>query len=311
MALTSIITVNYNQPGVTLDLLKSIKKNCQTDDIEVILVDNASDVDNKSLFADCYPSLRYIRSEVNLGFAGGNNLGIMQAKGEYILMINNDTEIIPGFVVQLVAEMIARPEIGILSPLILFYDDPRVIQYAGFTPINLITGRNQTIGLGTQNNNQYDNTSYRTAFCHGAAMMCRKSDINHVGLLPEQYFLYYEELDWCEMFKRAGKQIWFTGKTHIFHKESISVGKESAVKTYFVTRNRLLFMRRNTNWLNVTLFSAYYLLLAVPKQVITYLVKGRTDLIPFVAKGLSWHLFRSKNHVEQRSPFALPANSVK
>ncbi|MDQ0964916.1 GT2 family glycosyltransferase [Flavobacterium sp. W4I14] len=297
MTLTSIITVNYNQPGVTLDLLSSIKKNCALDEIEVILIDNASDIDYGTQFKASYPTLKYIRSEVNLGFSGGNNLGIQQATGQHILLINNDTELIPGFVEQLNAEMLARPEIGILSPLIVYHDDPDIIQYAGYTPINFITGRNETIGLGHLNKGQYANVSCETSFCHGAAMMCRKADIDQIGMMPEQYFLYYEELDWCEMFKRAGKKIWFTAKTHILHKESMSVGKESAIKTYFITRNRLLFMRRNTSWMNVMLFSLYYLVMAVPKQLFGYLVKGRTDLIPFVFKALFWNLFHSKKHV--------------
>jgi GT2 family glycosyltransferase len=298
MALTSIITVNYNQPGVTLDLLSSIKQNCLLDKIEVILIDNASEIDYETQFKATYPALKYIRSEVNLGFAGGNNLGIQQATGTYILMINNDTELVPGFIAQLTAEMLAHPEIGILSPLILYHDDPDIIQYAGYTPINLITGRNKTIGLGDLNKDQYADASDETAFCHGAAMMCRKADIDHIGMMPEQYFLYYEELDWCEMFKRAGKKIWFSGKTHILHKESMSVGKESPIKTYFNTRNRMLFMRRNTSWINVMLFSTYYLLVAVPKQLIGYVLKGRTDLIPLVIKALIWNLFHSKNHIE-------------
>jgi GT2 family glycosyltransferase len=297
MALTSIITVNYNQPGVTLDLLCSIKQNCAVDEIEVILIDNASEVDHETRFKASYPGLKYLRSEVNLGFAGGNNLGIQQATGDYILMINNDTELIPGFIAQLIAEMLAHPEIGILSPLILYHDDPDIIQYAGYTPINLITARNKTIGLGDLNKNQYSNTSHETAFCHGAAMMCRKTDIDRIGIMPALYFLYYEELDWCEMFKRAGKKIWFTGKTHILHKESMSVGKESPVKIYFNTRNRMLFIRRNTSWINVMLFSAYYLLVAIPKQLIGYLWKGRSDLIPFVIKALLWNLSHSKNHM--------------
>lgn len=268
-------------------------------DVEVILVDNASKTDNEVLFRSCYQDLKYIRSAENLGFAGGNNLGIKAAKGEYILMVNNDTELIPGFVEQMVAEMVAQPEIGMLSPLILYYDDPNLIQYAGYTKMNYMTGRNDTIGLKTRNRNQYATVSEETAFCHGAAMMCRRSDILNIGLMPEQYFLYYEELDWCEMFKRAGKKIWFTGKTHIFHKESISVGKESALKTYFVTRNRLLFMRRNASRRNVLIFCAHYLLFAIPKQLIKYAVNGRFDLIPYLGKAISWNIVHSKNHIAQ------------
>jgi len=294
MCKTSIITVNFNQSKVTIDLLNSIRKTCAADEVEVILVDNASERDDRDLFELTYPGLKYIRSAKNLGFAGGNNLGINAATGKYLLMVNNDTELINGFVKQLVAEMDANPEIGILSPLILYYDDPNIIQYAGYTAMNFKTGRNETIGFKTLNTNQFISVSEETAFCHGAAMMCRSKDVQEIGLMPEQYFLYYEELDWCEMFKRAGKKIWFTGKTHIFHKESMSVGKESKIKTYYTTRNRFLFIRRNTDRFNTILFSMHFLLLAVPKQITKYLLKGRLDLISSTAKAISWNISHAK-----------------
>jgi len=298
MALTSIITVNYNQPEVTLAFLESVKKNLSTADIEIILIDNGSVEDHGASFKACYPGLQYVRSDVNLGFAGGNNLGLKIASGEYILMLNNDTEVIEDFIEELIKEMVAYPEIGILSPLILYFDQPELIQYAGFTQMNYMTCRNKTIGLLESNKQQYTNFSGETAFCHGAAMMCRKADIMNVGLMPEVYFLYYEELDWCEQFKRAGKKIWFTGKTHIFHKESVSVGKESILKTYFITRNRILFIRRNTNFFNRILFSIYFMLIAIPKQITTYAAKGRRDLIPYLRKAVTWNLTHSKNSTD-------------
>src|SRR5690606_7256217 len=113
--------------------------------------------------------------------------------------------------------------------------------------MNYLTGRNKTIGQFDIDKGQYDNLSYEIGFCHGAAMMCRNKDLEKVGLMDENYFLYYEELDWCEKFKRNGKKIWFTGKAKVYHKESISVGKESILKTYFLIRNRILFIRKNTS----------------------------------------------------------------
>jgi len=294
MALTSIISVNYNQPAVTLAYLESIKQNLNRDKLEVIIVDNGSMEDHGEAFKVCFPELIYIRSEVNLGFAGGNNLGLKFAQGEYILMLNNDTEVVSGFVETLISEMEANPQIGIISPLILYYDEPETIQYAGFTPMNYITCRNKTEGLMTRNTGQYSVTSKETAFCHGAAMMCRRTDLLSIGLMPEHYFLYYEELDWCEMFKKAGKKIWFTGKTHIYHKESMSVGRESALRTYFITRNRILFIRRNTNLLNKILFGFYFTCIATPKQIFKYVVAKRTDLIPPLRKAILWHLQNSK-----------------
>ncbi|KLT66995.1 glycosyltransferase family 2 protein [Pedobacter sp. BMA] len=295
MAITSIVTVNYNQPEATLALLASIKLNLNLENLEVIIVDNGSLIDSGASFKAFLPQTIYIRSEANLGFAGGNNLGIKVASGEYILMVNNDTEVVKGMTDVLIKEMEANPEIGIVTPLILYFDQPDTIQYAGYTPMNYTTCRNKTEGLMEKNTGQYMGMSNETAFCHGAAMMCRKADIMAIGLMPEMYFLYYEELDWCEMFKKAGKKIWFTGKTHIFHKESISVGRESALKTYFVTRNRILFIRRNANLFNQIAFAFYFTGIAIPKQMIIYILKKRTDLIPYLRRALTWNITQAKD----------------
>lgn len=295
MKTTSIITVNFNQPQVTVDFLKSVRANTTVQQVEVILVDNGSKEDHEADFMAVYPELIYIRSEVNLGFAGGNNLGIRKAKGNYLLLLNNDTEITDNLIPVLEQELEDRPEIGLLSPLILYYEQPEVIQYAGFTPMNYLTCRNEGIGNMQVDRGQYSQDSRETGYCHGAAMMCRRADLEKAGLMAEHFFLYYEELDWCEQFKKAGKKIWFTGKTKIYHKESISVGKESSIKTYFMTRNRMLFIRRNTGFLNTLLFSIYYIGLVSLKQVLVYLRKGRTDLIKWVFKGIGWNLTHSKN----------------
>jgi GT2 family glycosyltransferase len=295
MKRTSIISVNFNQPQVTLDFLKSVKQNTDPEHTELILVDNGSRENHESAYLLEYPELIYIRSEHNLGFAGGNNLGIQQATGDYLLLLNNDTEITANLISELTAEMEQNPEIGMISPLIVFYDAPDVIQYAGFTEMNYLTCRNAGIGSMEINKGQYDLDSRETAFCHGAAMMCRKADLAQVGLMHDHFFLYYEELDWCEKFKRAGKKIWFNGRTKIYHKESMSVGKESSIKTYFMTRNRMLFIRRNTGFINTFLFSIYYIGLACPKQVLVYIKKGRKDLIKWVLRGIGWNLVNSKN----------------
>jgi len=295
MNLTSIISVNFNQPAVTIEFLKSVLANTSEGDVEVILVDNGSKEDHQLAFKDAFPGLIYIRSEQNLGFAGGNNLGINAATGDFLLLLNNDTEITSNLIPELIEELNNNLSIGLISPLILYFDSPNIIQYAGFTEMNYLTGRNNGIGNMSINGGQFNEISRETGYCHGAAMMCRRADAINIGLMAEHFFLYYEELDWCEMFKKAGKKIWFTGRTQIYHKESISVGKESMIKTYFMTRNRMLFMRRNTSWLNSIVFSIFFVVFACPKQIFIYLKKGRKDLVKWVFKGIFWNLKNSKN----------------
>lgn len=295
MALTSIITVNFHQTEVTIALLTSISKAYNAKNVEVIIVDNGADKNQELIFHPHFDNIKYIQSKVNLGFAGGNNLGLKKAKGDYIFLLNNDTEIPAGCVEAMVDAMETNQKIGLLSPLLLYYDQKDLIQYAGYTTMNYLTARNENIGSFEKNTGQYDNKNYETGFCHGAAMMCRKADLLKAGLMEEAYFLYYEELDWCEKFKNIGKQIWFTGNTYVYHKESISVGKESAIKTYFMTRNRMLFIRKNTGWLNTILFSIYYTLLACPKAALNLILKKRLDLAKWTFKGLFWNYTHKKD----------------
>lgn len=294
MNIISVVSVNFNQPEATKAFLLSLKNNCSLN-LEIILVDNASNDNFEKDFKEIIPNLNFIRNKTNIGFAGGNNLGISQAKGNYILLLNNDTEIVKGSIETLVNELKSDENIGLLSPLILYYDDKKIIQYAGFTPLNYLTARNKQLGLYEKNTGQFDNLSYQTGYCHGAAVICRKADLDKAGLMDESYFLYYEELDWCEKFKRIGKTINFTGKTYIYHKESISVGKESAIKTYFMTRNRMLFIRKNTSLINTLLFSIYYTLIACPKLIVTLVKNGNKHLVKYVIKGLLWNFTHSKN----------------
>ncbi len=295
MILVSIVTINFKEEAVTADFLTSIYGNDKTK-LEVILVDNGSSTSKEDFFKKIYPELVYIQSEKNLGFAGGNNIGIQRASGKYILLLNNDTEITPECISSLVVEMENNPEIGLISPLILYYENKLLIQYAGFSKMNYLTGRNRTIGKFEIDNGQYNNFSNETGFCHGAAMMCRRSDLVKVGLMDENYFLYYEEMDWCEKFKRSGKKIWFTGKAKIYHKESVSVGKESGLKTYFLTRNRMLFIRKNTSFPVTFIFGFYYYVIACPAILVKYCLSGKTGQIKWIWKALLWNLKRSKDN---------------
>ena len=295
MSTTSIITVNFHQEAVTIALLQSIDKYYNGKDVEVIIVDNGAEQNQEYIFQPHFENIKYIQSRENLGFAGGNNLGIKQACGDYIFLLNNDTELPAGCIETLCAEFEQNENIGLLSPLLLYFDRKDVIQYAGFTLVNQLTGRNATIGELDQNEGQYANKSYQTGYCHGAAMMCRKADLLQAGLMDEGYFLYYEELDWCEKFKRIGKQVWFTGKTHVYHKESISVGIDSPLKIYFHTRNRMLFIRKNTGLINTILFSIYYTFIACPKAVFKFILNHQSHLAKWVIKGLLWNYVHHKN----------------
>ncbi|ALI99882.1 glycosyltransferase family 2 protein [Rufibacter tibetensis] len=292
--LVSIISVNYNQATVTCEMVASLKK-VSYPNIEIIVVDNASPSDDPTLITDLYPEVKLIRSEVNLGFAGGNNLGIAQAAGEYLLFLNNDTEVEPDFLEPLVNLFQKDSKAGIASPKIIYYGTKGLIQYAGSKGINSWTGRSVTIGQLETDKGQY-NTSAPTILADGAAMMVPMKVVKKVGLMPELYFLYYEELDWCEMIKRAGYSCHYVGESTIYHKESVSVGKASVLKTYYMNRNRLLFIRRNITggalWTSILIF----LLAAIPKKVLEFGLRLEGKHLKALARGLWWNLTHYKIH---------------
>jgi hypothetical protein len=277
----SIITINYNGLEDTCALIESIPFN---DKMEVIVVDNASNNDEASDIEHRFPYVNVIRSEKNLGFAGGNNLGIKAAHGKNLFIINNDT-IFKDFNVQsLIDRLETSPMIGIVCPKIRFTWGSNPIQYAGYTPLSKITVRNQAIGFGEEDKGQY-NIAHPSPYAHGAAMLVKREALEKVGLMPECYFLYYEELDWSMMFTRAGYQIWYEPACTVYHKESQATGQNSPLRTYYITRNRLLLVKRNYKGLHKFLAYSYLLGFVVPKGILKTGLKGQFELLKATLKG--------------------------
>lgn len=278
----SIITVNFNGLKDTCALIDSIPFN---EDMEAIVVDNGSIENEASILQDRYPQIRTIRSEQNLGFAGGNNLGIKAAKGKYLYLINNDTifkEFNPHILIQ---RLESSYKIGMVCPKIRFAWEKNPIQFAGYTPLSPFTIRNKAIGFGKEDKEQY-NIPHQTPYAHGAAMMLKREVIDNVGLMPECYFLYYEELDWSMMITRAGYEIWYEPASTIYHKESQSTGQNSPLRTYYITRNRLLLVKRNVKGIKKYLAYAYLLVIVAIRDILYYLLKGQMNLLKATAKGL-------------------------
>ncbi|GAB3295203.1 glycosyltransferase family 2 protein [Hymenobacter humi] len=295
--LVSIISINYNQTQVTCAMLASLRQ-LTYPNYEVIVVDNASPTEDPGIIAEQFPEVQLIRSAENLGFAGGNNLGIRAAKGDYCLFLNNDTEVVPQLLEPLVAVFEREPKVGIVSPKIIFYGTADLIQYAGCDRISSWTGRTYVTGYLEPDKGQH-NTSHLTTLIHGAAMMVPTRVIREAGLMPELYFLYYEELDWCEMIKRMGYQSYYEAGSTVYHKESVSVGQGSVLRTYYMYRNRLLFLRRNATGLKKLIGILFFLLVAAPKQSLLHLLRGEMGHLQKVWRGIAWHLEGHNVHQNQ------------
>jgi len=319
--MVSIITVNYNQADYTCALLDSIRRQ-DFRDVEVLVVDNASRDNPAARIAEQYPEVRFIRSEQNLGFAGGNNLAVREAQGDLLFFINNDAEVTEGCIARLVRFFEEKPRLGIVSPLICYYtgdggretvDGGRetadgaapstvrrppsavdLIQYAGMTRVHPITARNRTIGNRELDRGQFAEPQ-PTAYAHGAAMMLRRSVLDEVGPMSEDFFLYYEELDWCERIRRAGWEVWVQPQARVYHKESVAVQQIGGLKTYYLNRNRVWFMRKHYGGWRLAGFYAFLLLVTVPKNVVSYLLKGEKENLAAFLKGVWWNFYPKKS----------------
>ena len=286
----SIITINYNGVKDTCELIESLPLEEQS--IEVIVVDNASKENEAAIIANHYPMVKVIRSEKNLGFAGGNNLGIKAAQGKYLFFINNDVILKPqtSDISHLVSRLETDNKIAMVCPKIRFAWGDNPIQFAGYTPLSRYTMRNRSIGFGETDKGQYD-IAHPTPYAHGAAMLVKREALEQVGLMPECYFLYYEELDWSMMFTRAGYDIWYEPACTIYHKESQSTGQNSSLKTYYLTRNRLLFVKRNIQGLRRYITYTYLLLIVAPRDICKYILHRQFNLASATIKGIfNFHL---------------------
>ncbi len=282
--LLSIITINYNGLKDTCELIESLP--ADDDSLEVIVVDNASTKDEASEIENRFSHVMVIRSDENLGFAGGNNLGIQAAHGKYLFFLNNDTIIHqPSAISHLIKRLESSDEIGIVSPKIRFSWGSQQIQYAGYTSLSSITLRNKSIGCGEEDQGQYD-IARPTPYAHGAAMMVKREVIEQAGMMPVCYFLYYEELDWSVMIRRAGYEIWYEPACTVYHKESQTTGRISPLKTFYITRNRLLFAKRNIKGISKYMSYLYLMVIVAPKDMLKYCWQGRYDLSKATFNGI-------------------------
>lgn len=283
----SIIMLNWNQMEVTSDCLNSLE-HISYPNFEVLVVDQASDNQEGRELQKRFPWIQIIQSESNLGFTGGNNLALQQSTGELVLLLNNDTEVPTGFLEPLVHAFQSDPRLGITSPKILYFQTANLIQYAGCDDLNPYTMRGSTRGYHEIDEGQHDEARF-VHFAHGAAMMIRSDVFKEIGLLADQFFVYYEELDFCKRARAAGWSIKYVPESNVFHKESVTMGKNSPSKTYFMTRNRIMYLRRNCTLFPKMIALGFVCGIALPFHWVRFILTRQFKHSAALLKGAMWH----------------------
>lgn len=291
----SIVTLNWNGLDLTLEFLESTR-NLTYKNYEIIVVDNGSDIDpTEKIMAGNYHNTKVVKSPVNQGSAGGNNFGMRHSSPDYdfVFQVNNDAIVTPDLIEKCLAPFYEDPKVGVVCPKIRFHHNPDIIQYAGFNKMSMLTGKTTAVGIHEVDNGQHDIPGY-THSAHGCAMMVSREVVDKVGMMAEKYFVYYDESDWSARIIKAGYNIYYQAHGLCYHKESMTMGKQSPQKVHFMTRNRIYYMRRNASTAQFLVFISFFSFLTVPKTVLKFTITKQWKHLKAFAKGISWNLKESK-----------------
>jgi hypothetical protein len=273
----AIVIVTFNRAKVLesciLSLLKIRYKN-----YKVIVVDNASTDGTTAIIKSLFPSVRVIRNEENLGYTGGNNKGIeyaLEQDCEYILILNDDVSVDPDFVKNLVNVARVDPKIGLACPKLLCFEAPNKF-YKEYGKYNFYLGISYQPLFRINSPQEID-------LIPGASVLMKREVIQKIGLMDENFFLYFDEGDLCYRAKKAGYKIIYVPTAKVYHKVSQSFsGWINPVVLYYSTRNELLLARKHLNF-------SLFMLLWIPRfvlRIVHYLIATRdVKLARFMLRG--------------------------
>jgi len=240
----TIILLNWNGKKDTLECLSSIAK-INYPNFQTIIVDNGSVDDSVATLRSAYPTVPILETKANLGFAGGNNVGIewaLRHHAEWIFLLNNDTTIDPNCLNAFLEAAEEQPKAKVLGAKILRYDQPKVIDHlGGFWNPTIAEFESPDSG---KEDHPYFNMMKVDYVC-GAALFVHRSVLEKIGFLESKFFLFWEETDFCFRARRDGFEVWTAPIAKIWHKVSSSFTGGKPHMHYFWWRSRLLWIERN------------------------------------------------------------------
>ena len=257
--LVSIIIPTYNRKDEILDCLVSIYK-LSYSNFEVIVIDNGSTDKTSDAIKTYYPSVKLIEFAENLGAVSARNIGIENAKGEYLLFVDSDNILDTNVLKELVCLAETDEKIGFIGPKMFFYSDPERIWYAG-AKINLLTSKTTYIGMNEIDYGQYDQVKEVEHIPN--VWMVKRGVINKIGGLDPIYIMTYGESDWAMRAIKSGFKVILCPKAKVWHNYPLpkdqsglraTIGFDNPYRIYYVAKNRTIFMKRFSSILNFYIF---------------------------------------------------------
>jgi hypothetical protein len=281
------VILNWNGLADTRECLESLRR-IDYPNYRTIVVDNGSeDAEATALRSEFGDSIELIESPANLGFAGGMNLGIRQALergADYVLLLNNDTTVDPGFLSELVSAVDALDDAAAACPKAYYYDEPEIIYSTGGS-VNLWTGTARQVGNGQKDSGQYDEVAER-GYADGVCMLIPRRAIEAVGLLDDDYFAYWEETDWCARARKMGMRCYYVPGARIWHKAARVQAPTNKYRFLF-RRNALMFVRKRGTRLQFLTAVLAQVFFYGPRYLITH--PSKIARAPAELRALLWH----------------------
>lgn len=298
----SIIIVNWNGGEVFLNCLKSIAK-LDYPNFEVIIVDNGStdgSLDYISVLKNTkgFRGSKIIENNSNLGFAKACNQGFEKSKGEYILLLNNDTRVNPDFLTVLVNRMQEDSSIGVIQPKIYLMDKPGHLDNAGsfLTRIGFL----QHWGFLSKDGKEF-NIEREIFSAKGACMLIRRSVIEKVGLFDKIFFSYFEESDFCWRVWLSGSRVIYFPKTFIYHKVGFTIRRLNVANINFhYYKNRIASIIKNLELYNLILILPMHLIISFGITLV-FLLKFQPKNSLLILKAIFWNLFNIERILKKRT----------
>jgi len=280
------IVLNYSGRKMTLATVASLLA-LDYPELGILVVDNGSTDGSDAAVAEAFPSVRRLRTEVNLGISGGLNLGFRVGLDEgwnYLMPMNNDVEVASDLLRELVKSAESEPSIGCVGPKCYYFFGDRNRLWSAGGELRFREAVTRERGMGELDRGQYDRDG-EVDYVNGALMLIRSAAMRATGLFDPIYHVSVEDADWCVRMKRAGFRCWYAHRARIWHMVSPTTGGYTAGRTFRTGRSTAIFVRKNAGLLGWAGF-IFWTALAIPAALLRELPRGNAAAVLAKLRGV-------------------------